>query len=460
VNEPSTLSVDEAIALAVEWLKEGRAHDAGAICRRALEVMPGHPDALHYSGMAAYQQGYVDEAIGLVRRSLQSAPDQSDWHSNLGIMLLAQDDFEGAIAAFRKAIDLQPAHAHASNNLGVLLRVLGRYEEAEAAYRAAIAANPCYADAYHNLAVLLELIGRTREAAIAHFKELALRPGDPNAWRHLALVYCLHGDRDKAVELCREWLTRCPDDPQAVHTLAACSGCDVPLRASDAYVEQVFDSFAESFEAKLARLQYHAPDLIASALAATGIAARRDLDVLDLGCGTGLCGPLLAPYAGRLVGVDLSKGMLQHAAAKHLYDELVPVELTAWLRQFHAAWDVIVASDTLVYFGALEPVVAAAATALRPGGVFVFTVEHAVDSASTPTYAIQPHGRYTHSLDYVQRLLAAAGLESAFDRAELRKESGLPVAGLVVRATRRRDPPDNQGRTGESSRPVGTPMRL
>jgi predicted TPR repeat methyltransferase len=434
VSEHSALSVDEAIALAVEWLQDGRALDAEALCRRALEVSPAHPDALHYLGMALYQQGQVAEATTLVRQSLERAPDQSDWHSNLGIMLIAQDDLDGAIAAFRTAIDLQPAHAHASNNLGVLLRVLGRYEEAEAAYRAAIGVNPSYADAYHNLAVLLDLMGRTPEAAMAHFKGLTLRPGDPNAWRHLALAYCLHGDRETAVELCREWLTRCPDDPQALHTLAACSGCDVPPRASDAYIEQVFDNFAESFEAKLARLQYRAPGLIASALTAAGITARADLEVLDLGCGTGLCGPLLAPYARRLVGVDLSKGMLQHAAAKHVYDELVQAELTTYLRRFHGAWDVIVASDALVYFGALEPVVDAAAKALRAGGVFVFTVEDAVDPAATTTFAIQPHGRYMHGREYVERLLAGAGLEPVIERAELRKESELPVAGLVVRA--------------------------
>jgi predicted TPR repeat methyltransferase len=434
VSEESTLSVDEAMAVAVAWLKEGRVRDADAVCRRVLEVMPGHLDALHYSGMAAYQEGRVDEAVALVRRSLEGAPAQSDWHSNLGIMLLAQNDLEGAIAAFRKAIDLRPAHAQASNNLGVLLRVLGRYDEAETAYRAAIQVDPAYADAYHNLAVLLDVTGRAPEAAVAHLKELMLRPGDPNAWRHLALAYCLHGDREKAVELCREWLKRWPHDPQALHTLAACSGCDIPSRASDAYVEQVFDSFAESFEAKLMRLEYRAPELIASALAAAGIDARGHLHVLDLGCGTGLCGSLLAPYAGRLVGVDLSKGMLEHAAAKRMYDDLVQTELTAFLLQFDAAWDVIVAADTLVYFGELEPVVAAAARALRPGGMFVFTLEHAVDFETT-TFTLQPHGRYAHAADYVESLVAAFGLKSVIVRAELRKESGLPVAGLVVRAT-------------------------
>jgi predicted TPR repeat methyltransferase len=434
---PREISVDEAIALAIDWLKEGRVRDAAAICRRVLEVTPGHADALHYSGMAAYHEGRVAEAIALARESLERAPGQPDWHSNLGIMLQAQDDLDGAIAAFQRAIDLEPSHANAHNNLGVLLRVCGRLTEAEALYRSAIALNPDYADAYHNLAIVLDLTDRAPEAAMAHFKALTLQPENPNAWRQLALAYCLIGEREKAVQLCEEWLVHHPGNPHALHTLAACSGRNVPRRASDAYVQEVFDSFAGSFEAKLARLHYRAPDLVASELAAAGVRARGDLDVLDLGCGTGLCGPLLAPYASRLVGVDLSSGMLRHASGKGVYHELVPGELTAYLEQRHDAYDVIVSADTLVYFGALERVFAAAVAALRPGGVFIFTVEEALDAASTPTYDLQPHGRYTHAPSYVERLLVRGGLDPAIGRAELRKESGLPVAGLVIRATKR-----------------------
>lgn len=431
---PRELTVDEAVAMAVEWLQEGRVRAAGEMCGRVLAVSPDQPDALHYAGMAAYRQGRVDEAIALVRRSLDRAPDQADWHSNLGIMLQAQDDLEGAMQAFERAIALAPQHARARNNLGVLLRVFGRLEEAEAAYRAAIAIDPAYADAYHNLAILLDLMGRLPEAATAFFRELTLRPEDPNAWRRLALAFCLLGERDKAVQVCEAWLARDPDDPHARHTLAACSGRDVPPRASDAYVQTIFDNFASSFEAKLAKLHYRAPDLVAAALAEAGIVAARGLEVLDLGCGTGLCGPLLAPYARRLVGVDLSKGMLAHASEKRVYDELVQGELTGYLQQRAEAADVIVSADTLVYFGALDEVIAAAARALRPGGVVVFTVEESVDPAGTRDYAIQPHGRYSHRAGYVERLLVEAGLLPVVQHAELRKESGLPVAGLVVRA--------------------------
>src|SRR4029077_16423873 len=110
------------------------------------------------------------------------------------------------------------------------------------------------------------------------------------------------------------------------------------------------------------------------------------LDVLDAGCGTGLCGLLVAPYARQLVGVDLSEGMLDHARKKNVYDELVRGELTAYLQNRHDAFDLIVTADTLVYFGALEDVAVAAAGALRSGGRVVFTVEEATDDDAPSTY--------------------------------------------------------------------------
>jgi predicted TPR repeat methyltransferase len=81
-------------------------------------------------------------------------------------------------------------------------------------------------------------------------------------------------------------------------------------------------------------------------------------------------------------------------------------------------------------------VIAAAAVALRPGGVLVFTVEEATDPALADAFAIQRHGRYHHGAGYVSRLLASCGLSVAIERGELRMESGLPVQGLIVQATR------------------------
>ena len=159
--------------------------------------------------------------------------------------------------------------------------------------------------------------------------------------------------------------------------------------------------------------------------------------MLDAGCGTGLCGPLLRPYARRLVGVDLSAGMLAKAKEQDVYDDLVKAELTAFLGGVSQAFDLIASADTLVYFGALNPVLAAAATALRPGGRFVFTLERVEDEHPPDGFRLHPHGRYSHTGDYLTRAMAEAGLTAcSIKSAVLRKEIGQAVSGIVVVASK------------------------
>src|SRR5262249_21348812 len=166
----------------------------------------------------------------------------------------------------------------------------------------------------------------------------------------------------------------------------------------------------------------------------SGFEPSKCLDVLDAGCGTGLCGPLLAPYARRLVGVDLSAGMLTHAKEKKIYDALTRAELTDYLRNNHEAFDLIVSADALVYFGDLEGVLTAASAAMRPNGLLVFTLEHAVRAEPNVDYRLEVHGRYSHAPAYVEQSLVAARLRPEMAHAELRTEAGVPVAGPVIRA--------------------------
>jgi predicted TPR repeat methyltransferase len=430
------VTVDEAVAIAIRLQQSEQWVAADDIYRQILALKPDCAEALHFSGVLAHQRGRGDDAIQLIERSLAIEPDRADWYSNLGIVLQERLRLDEAAAAYRKAIALYPKHANAYSNLGVVLRAQGKPAEAEAAYREAIAIAPEHIDAYTNLGILLNGQKRTHEAVLCFCKVITLRPKHPEARRLLALAHCALGEVEKAIELFSEWLKDEPDSAIARHMLAACSGKEVPPRASDAFVEATFDSFASSFDAKLAKLQYRAPALVHAMLERGGVPAPKSVDLLDAGCGTGLCGPLVAPYARRLIGVDLSGRMLAHARERNVYDDLIKSELTAYLQTVPGAYDVIVSADTLVYFGPLEEVAAAAAGALRPGGRLIFTVEELADAHPATGYTISPHGRYSHTRDYVEGVLRSVDLVPEIVGAELRLEAGTPVAGLVVQATR------------------------
>jgi predicted TPR repeat methyltransferase len=427
------LTVEEAVAIAVGLHRDGRLAEAEAVYNEILEVQPDHPTAMHYAGVLAHQIGRSDDAVELIEKSLALVPDRADWYSNLGIVQQGREKLDEAIAAYHRAIELDPTHANAHSNLGVLLRATGKPVEAEAAYRTAIRINPEHIDAYTNLGILLGGLKRSEESVACFCKVITLRPRHREARRLLALAHCTLGEVDRAVAIFEEWLAEEPGDPIATHMLSACTGRDTPARASNSFVERTFDGFAASFESKLAKLQYRAPALVGAMLDDAGLEPARQLDVLDAGCGTGLCGALIAPYARHLTGVDLSNGMLALAREKEVYHELLQAELTGFLRDHPGSFDVIVSADTLVYFGALEDVITAAAAALRPGGVLIFTLERAV-TESLQDFHLELHGRYTHAQSYVERLLTAAGLTSEIAHAELRMESSTPVAGLVVRA--------------------------
>lgn len=433
---PAEMSLADGLVYATRLHREGQLDAAEILYRRVLDVAPDHADALHFLGVLIHQRGDSDTAIELIRRSIAIDPALADRYVNLGNVLAEWGELDEAAANYRQAISCTdvaaPVLANAWSNLGAVLRAQERYDAAAAAYEKAIEFAPEHADAYNNYGNLLSTQGHVKEAVGCYCKAITIAPRNPQTRPLLALAYYRLGQLDEAATVYHAWLADEPDNPVALHMFAACSGENVPERASDAYVETSFDNFAESFDAKLYRLDYRAPQLVADAVARNteGCHIRH---TLDAGCGTGLCGPLLKPYSARITGVDLSGGMLDRARTRGVYDELVKGELTAYLAAHLATFDLIVSADTLVYFGSLDAVLRAAHEALLPGGILAFTLEAMSAEDSAADYRINPHGRYSHRRDYVHRLLMNIGYSQiSMEEAVLRKEGGVPVAGFVV----------------------------
>ncbi|MFO1425027.1 MAG: tetratricopeptide repeat protein [Candidatus Competibacteraceae bacterium] len=425
----------EVLAQAIQSHRQGRLDEAESLYRRALRRDPRHVDALHFLGVLTSQRGRHAEAAELIRQALALNPRYADAWNNLGNVLAGMDRWDEAAAAYRKTVELAPANPSAHCNLGVMLLRSDRFAEAATVFQQAIALAPGLAEAHFNLGKALYAQGEY-EAAIAAYREtLRRQPAYAMAYRNLGLLLYKLNRGEEAASLFRDWLARDPANPVARHMLAAHSGRDAPERAADDYVQNLFDGMADGFDDHLHRLEYRAPELIAQAVVAAAGQPDGSLSVLDAGCGTGLCGPALRPYARHLVGVDLSPRMIERARTRGDYDDLVVAELTAFLAARTEAYDLIVSADTLVYFGRLEPVLAAAAGALRPDGWLAFTVERVEDAETGDGFRLDPSGRYRHAETYLRRVLAEVGMAvETLESVILRLEGGQPVVGFLVSA--------------------------
>lgn len=217
-----------------------------------------------------------------------------------------------------------------------------------------------------------------------------------------------------------------PSRQDVQHMIAALSGAGAaPARAADAYVAEEFDSFAARYDEVLVGwLEYRGPEILHRAVTAVLGPNPPPQDMIDLGCGTGLAARVFRSMARRLDGVDLSAKMVEKARGRGLYDALAVEEIGRYLARAPKAYTLAIAADVLIYFGDLASVFATVAGALKPHGLFAFTVE----VGSGAPYRLTQSGRYAHDDAYVRAAAADAGFEVVRATDEtVRKEKLQPV---------------------------------
>lgn len=291
-----------------------------------------------------------------------------------------------------------------------------------------------------------ELVARARAlrsdgdvlaAFVCQEAAVQIAPDDAAAWSSLGELAHIVGRRERAREAYEEYLRRSPGDAEVEQILVALTDAPPPSRAPDRCIEQLYARFADHYEANMCGdLNYEAPLRLHEALdACPGLGS--SLDILELGCGTGLAAPYLRRRARTLLGIDLSPQMIEKARATGAYDELVTTEITQWLREDTRDFDLVAAADTLIYFGDLRQVLAPAVQRLRDGGVIAFTVERGPASG----FLLTDSGRYAHSADHIREAAADAGLGVvSLTEGFLRMEYGEVVTGLVAVLSRSSQP--------------------
>jgi predicted TPR repeat methyltransferase len=284
----------------------------------------------------------------------------------------------------------------------------------------------------------LTLARRFREAQAAYDELLRIEPTNRTALLNvinLLLVQGLQGNaatyrrRLVEVEVDQLGLESRPRAEALAFRLATARLGPVPQRVPADYLARMFDRYAKHYDAHLVgTLGYRGPEVTAAALERFYGVPTRTLDILDLGCGTGLAAPMLRPYAQRLVGVDLSPAMLGKARESGLYDMLDVADMLCSPCGNAGAYDLILVLEVLNYYGDLSSPMRAMRSAIKPGGRLILTVE----AGQRGTFALSSAGRFMHTTEYVRETAIAVGLvEESTEAIVLRREHGRDVAGLL-----------------------------
>jgi len=396
-----------------------------------MNADPEQARRLFFEGVARFESGRLDEARQAFEAALAHAPGRPSVLLNLGVTLLRLGRPRDALAPLGQAASADAGQPDAWAHLGLAHESLGRWSEAAAAFERAVALAPSLSNLWLALGRcrLREGAAGAADAALRAFERACeADPRSADAWSARGGLLREAGRPGDAAECFENALALGADADLHRYYLASVRGDAVPARPPRAYVETLFDEYADEFQAHLVDgLRYRAHETLAGPLLAPG---RRYARVIDLGCGSGLCGRLLRPNADTIVGVDVSSAMIALARETGVYDELAHADLAEFLARPAPPADLVLAADVFIYVGELGDAFAAVRRALAPGGVFAFSVERA---ASGRDLELLPSLRYAHSHAYLERLAGAHGfrVRETFE-APLRDDQSRPVQGLYA----------------------------
>lgn len=262
--------------------------------------------------------------------------------------------------------------------------------------------------------------GNTQDAVLRFRFVLWLDPVFKDSWYWLGCSYLADGKLKPAKDALLKSLKQNPASTEARYMLALVMGKampkgELPRVLPRALIQEQFDVQAENYNnLQIGELGYEGHTLLCNAIRSCIQPGRVDAVTLELGTGTGLCGPLVRDYTHHLTGVDLSERMLEEAGklydarSNKIYDALIARDMAEFLADGpDASYDVIFAANSLGFVGDLTPIFEHTARLLKPGGLFAFTV----DSMETGAYQFDPEiGRFRYSAPTIADLAARFGL--------------------------------------------------
>lgn len=420
--------IDAHYNAGILYARLGEREKAIASLTQTLLLQPKHPAALGQLAQVYMMEQNFVKAIENFEKRLALEPNNLDAMFGLGLAALQAKQYDKAVQALETTLILDPHHPEVQHHLATAYLQSGDTNKAMSYYFRQIEIAPL-PESYYNIGVILMLQNRHKEA-ITYLQQAALR--DPNylpVYLNLGAIYLKLNRQAEAIHAYQKALELKPDDPEISHILSAISQQGTPEKAPSQYLQSLFDQYATYYDKHLTEhLQYQVPQKLFQVIFEETGFNKPEWLILDLGCGTGLCGPLLRKVAKQLIGVDISPEMVNLAKEKQVYDELFVEDVEAALKRYKDV-DLIIAADVFTYIGNLDNIFKLAKEALASSGIFAFSVE----KTHVEPYELQKTVRYAHSKNYLESLIQDNGFTTLrFENLVLRKQKNQDVLGYLV----------------------------
>ncbi|MBM74806.1 MAG: hypothetical protein CMK59_05360 [Proteobacteria bacterium] len=404
-------------------------------CKKAMVVQPDNPEFYYMLGIAHIAQGERNLAGGVWKKALALAPGHVEVLINLGMWHHEGGDLRGAHKCWERAYGIQEDNPRLLPLLAAALRELACIEPKSAVrhLHRSTQMDSKHAQGWGMYADALLLSGKGKKAFEACKKALALAPEKGELHHSMGNIFRATGQLEQALEAYERSARLGSTHPATLRAIAVLKGEKLEA-GSEQVVRQLFDQYAERFDEHLLdELGYKTPTKLYDLL----MEHRPNenwVNMLDLGCGTGLSALPFVHCTTNRIGVDLSGGMVEQARSKNegdysdkpLYRDLFVSELRQFLNEHEEQYQLALCSDTLNYLGDCSDVFELVSNRLTPKGLFLCSTEHWEGEG----FHMQINERFAHSEAYIKSVCAPLKL-IASKRAVMRYEADVAVWGTL-----------------------------
>jgi len=415
-------------------IAQGELREAALTLNQALRQMPDDARVFMLAAIMADKAGNHPKAEEAFEKCLALAPVWGPGLLEYALYRARRNQFAPAVEMAEKVARIEPRNPQVLAGVVDIANRAGHWAMAERHLRRGLELYPGDAVLRRYLAEALDRQEQHEEAG--QIRDLLVEEEADNPRHRIDRIKAFMARQQAAKALPDiEWLQQHHPDTRGLDYYAAVVRGQTPKQQPEHMVQGIFESMAEVFDQRLVRdLGYRLPKLVADHLVQRW--PQKDFNLLDLGCGTGLLGICLAPLQGYLIGVDISRNMLEQAAKHNVYYRFHNVNLRDALRETPAGeYEAIACLDAMPYLGDMQPLLPDAARILKPGGVFVFSCEQAPEDGPDLVLNTATQ-RYAHKKSHIEALCRASALEPATQELTIRHEAGQPVAGFWIAASK------------------------